>query len=473
MQETSTRKSVFRTLFCAPQTVFESVAYWLLAVMIWAPIIQSPAYLPYIFSGSDKVMYYVTYVIGYSFYAMAVLCIFYSVWRVISWGLALRRGELRLPSVKALLQAHLFAVLTCVFLLLAFVSTILSTDVWTGFFGHKQRTDGFLTYAGFCAIMLTAAQVRDRKKRASLLKNTVIVIALCALLMFCQVFSLQPVSRWFNMTGAAFFRNSNHFGYILAICAMICSGAMFAAKEKKTRIHATVLLVFFLTALLYNNTLGANLGVACAFVLMGFLYKPALGTGRLHSFLPLAIYALVTALTALIPEGRFACSFVEENIASTLADLRNIANGEVSGNVETTQGTSRLLLWKFTLQLIAQKPLLGWGGDQTRWEFIRNGFDWAASPHNEYLNLASFFGIPAAVCLYAGEIWLLARRLRGVRTLSRTTLIALGAAFAYAVSAFFGVSQLHSASYFYLMMGLVASGETAAATPEETQQPSD
>ena len=56
------RGGVWEKIFHAPQKTYESVAYWLLAVMIWMPIIQSPTYLAYIFSGSLNVMYgFVTY----------------------------------------------------------------------------------------------------------------------------------------------------------------------------------------------------------------------------------------------------------------------------------------------------------------------------------------------------------------------------------------------------------------------------
>ena len=491
------RGGVWEKIFHTPQKTYESAAYWLLAVMIWMPIIQSPTYLAYIFSGSLNVMYgFVTYAIGYSFYGMAVICIFYSLWRLISWGCSWRRGELRFPGVKAFVKRYFLGVSAFAFLILALISTLLSNDVLTGIFGHHQRTDGFLTYTGFLAIVLTGSQVRDEKKRASLLKNILIVMALCSVLMYLQLFDVKPFSEWFNMEGAAFFRNSNHFGYILAIATLIASGAMFAARQKKTRVLAGFALAFFILALLYNDTLGAHVGVLCAFVLMGFLYKPALGVNRALSFLPLLIYAALFAFSAIVPSGRFECSFFRKNFSSTMKDLdfvfshlrQKLGSGAIvsaaqaeaalpaaSTSTDLTQGAGRLVLWKFTLQLIAQKPLFGWGGDQTRWEFIRNGMSWAPSPHNEYLNLASFFGIPAALCYYSGQIWLLVRRLRGARTLRRTTLVALGAAFAYAVSAFFGVSQLHAASYFYLVLGLVAADDRPdeALTPPETPQPRD
>ena len=150
------RGSVWEKVFHAPQKTYESVAYWLLAVMIWMPIIQSPTYLAYIFSGSLNVMYgFVTYAIGYSFYGMAVICIFYSLWRLISWGCSWRRGELRFPGVKAFVKRYFLGVSAFAFLILALISTLLSNDVLTGIFGHHQRTDGFLTYTGFLAIVLT------------------------------------------------------------------------------------------------------------------------------------------------------------------------------------------------------------------------------------------------------------------------------------------------------------------------------
>ncbi len=467
--ETALKPKASRGIFPLSPALAETVAFWLLVFLIWVPLVQSPMYLLYVLERTAWIQYnVVSYAIGYTFYFAQVLCVLFALWYLLSWVYALVKGERSFSFAPGkLLREHPLGVLFTAFLVLGLVGTLRAENVARAIFGDKQRVDGYFAYLSYGAIILTASLVRERRKRMLLLKNFLIMMMLCGVLMLCQQFEAPVVSEIFWMKGAAFFRNSNHFGYIVAIAALAAAGFLLFGSEKKQRVRGGVLMALFLLVLFYNNTLGCHVAVLCAFLLAALLYKPSTGRWRLTALLPFAVYFALLVLTYLIPEGRFACAFVRENLLAASEDMKFLTGQlqDVGASSQVSQAAGRLVLWQHTLSIIAQKPLFGWGPEHIAQTFTQAGVLFSDSPHNEYLTMAAYFGIPAALCCYGGEIWLFIKRVRGVKAMRLTTMVALLGAFAYAVSAFFGVSMSHAASYYYLMLGLVAGGEAAQEAP--------
>ncbi len=77
--------------------------------------------------------------------------------------------------------------------------------------------------------------------------------------------------------------------------------------------------------------------------------------------------------------------------------------------------SSRLVLWSNVLQLIAQKPWLGWGWDELRYAHFITLYEGPrfceimGNAHNLPLHLAVTLGLPAALLLCGGGTWLVWR----------------------------------------------------------------
>lgn len=299
--ETALKPKASRGIFPLSPALAETVAFWLLVFLIWVPLVQSPMYLLYVLERTAWIQYnVVSYAIGYTFYFAQVLCVLLALWYLLSWVYALVKGERSFSFAPGkLLREHPLGVLFTAFLVLGLVGTLRAENVARAIFGDKQRVDGYFAYLGYGAIILTASLVREKRKRMLLLKNFLIMMTLCGVLMLCQQFEMPIVSEIFWMKGAAFFRNSNHFGYIVAIATLTAAGFLLFGSEKKQRVRGGVLMALFLLVLFYNNTLGCHVAVLCAFLLAALLYKPSTGRWRLTALLPFA--RLFCAACAYLP----------------------------------------------------------------------------------------------------------------------------------------------------------------------------
>ena len=119
-----------------------------------------------------------------------------------------------------------------------------------------------------------------------------------------------------------------------------------------------------------------HVAVLCAFLLAALLYKPYTGRWRLTALLPFAVYFALLVLTYLIPEGRFACAFVRENLLAASEDMKFLTGQlqDVGASSQVSQAAGRLVLWQHTLSIIAQKPLFVGGRSISRRRSPRQAF---------------------------------------------------------------------------------------------------
>ena len=81
-------------------------------------------------------------------------------------------------------------------------------------------------------------------------------------------------------------------------------------------------------------------------------------------------------------------------------------------------------------------------------------FERDSRPHNEYLQYALFYGIPAALLYITGCFSVFLQDLRLEDRLDAMTFACLGAAFSYLVSAFFGNTIYCTAPFLFLFLGM-------------------
>ena len=127
--------------------------------------------------------------------------------------------------------------------------------------------------------------------------------------------------------------------------------------------------------------------------------------------------------------------------------------GALSGlEAEETTGIQRLELWKHGGLYISEKPFIGHGSDATGERLVMDvGNDRC---HNEYINYAVCFGIPAAVFYVATVFAIYLRGLKHRRELTDSNLIGLCAALAYLISALVGNTMYYTAPYLFIMLGM-------------------
>ena len=124
-------------------------------------------------------------------------------------------------------------------------------------------------------------------------------------------------------------------------------------------------------------------------------------------------------------------------------------------------GSGRLQIWSETLKLIAAHPWFGIGleGIEVRGleEIVGN-----PRPHNEFLQYALFYGIPAGILYFAGCLSVFLHDLKYKDELDGVTITCLVAAFGYLVSSFFGITLFSTTPYLFIMLGLGYHHSTSA-----------
>ena len=136
---------------------------------------------------------------------------------------------------------------------------------------------------------------------------------------------------------------------------------------------------------------------------------------------------------------------------STLGhDVLKIAAGaEDAGHA----GSGRWIIWQRSLTLIGEHPLFGLGfeGVHVRGmrEYARN-----TRPHNEFMQYALFYGIPAGIAYLAGTAGIYLRAVRRRQVLSPLSLVCLTGAFGYLASSCFGLTLFSTAPYLFLFLGM-------------------
>ena len=134
-------------------------------------------------------------------------------------------------------------------------------------------------------------------------------------------------------------------------------------------------------------------------------------------------------------------------------------------------GTGRLGLWQFAIELIRQRPLLGYGcnGAADRFTYQSGLAEPAVRVHNEYLQVALDYGIPACVIYLAAlliTVIYFFKRLKKKDGLSPVARILFIVFVAYCISAFSGIAAYYTVSYFFIMFALLLSEFEGAPEPE-------
>ncbi len=333
---------------------------------------------------------------------------------------------------------------------LMFLSTIrngFSEEALLGDIYRHETLGSFLIYPAvyyFVTSLIDSEQVKRRLINGFLAASFLIAAATLLYIIASEhelVFlsSLTDAFGAFGIVGIYY--NTNHYGYSLVI-AITLSGAMFVSAEKAlSQMLYLLAFILFNVVLIFNDTFGAYLAVLTTLVFLIVLFRIKDKKRNLKTFILLGVFIAVSLVV------NFKAVLV--NILSLFTDIKLVIDSSPDASFA---GSSRWRLWKSTFQMISERPLLGYGVEGIGARLAAEaGND---RPHNEFLQYAAFFGIPALIC-YVGAIasvflssW--KRRFE----VSPCTIAALAAAFGYLASSCFGNTMYYTAPLFFIVLGM-------------------
>ena len=376
-----------------------------------------------------------------------------------------RRRLFRTESIRRAPWLFLFLAL----LVWAAISTALSDDPMAALLGGEYRSDGYISYLIYAGIFICASMIRSDAFKRRLLLLFGGVVCILSTIMLARQWCGGPLDRFFPPARAVVFNQFNHFGYVLCMAVLAFTGLYLYDRQSPRLMRAGFLAGMTLVSytLLINNTFGSYLAAAVALIFAYVFYGLSGRRITPASLLPAVLFIAVSVLNYF---GVFTeLRELRENSLTFFRDNVNIITG--SSDMDHA-GTDRMILWKETIQRIGQRPLFGFGPEGFSGE---NAITDGKPPHNEYLQVAGYLGLPALLFYIGALVSLLVFCCRRRRRYSPMALAALGAAAAYLVSAVFGNPMFNTAPYLWLFLGLITvpgESDEPVICPEENLETS-
>lgn len=353
--------------------------------------------------------------------------------------------------------------------IIGIINVLFSDYKMMSFYGTTIRMEGLLTLLSYYVIFLAASVLKEEKYRHMILYLFLGLGCVVTLFGLLQFFGFWDVSAYPGMAQIPM-QNPNFFGSFAVLFTGVGMGGFFLYSTDSKVTHPwrywTKLLWYIFVLIGYVACISAGSTVVyVGLIMLLLLYLFLELVSKRKKLLPF-LWLVVGLAAMVILFNMLRQGAVVSEITSVGNQIK--AEGSVFGD---TVGTKRMLIWKQTLSLLPRFWLFGCGielliGYCLEGSYYMNGhiFDRA---HNEYLNLWITEGIFALV-IYL--VFLFALFLPGIAMFMKNkktgavrhvgdevSKIALFAFFGYIAQAFFNISVVQVAPYFWMMCGLLYS----------------
>ena len=356
--------------------------------------------------------------------------------------------------LKKTLSDYLPQLLFLVMAVLIMISTFINGFTEYALKGYIYRGESVFSFLSYVLCFYSCASViRYERTKRFLLNSFLAASSFISIVSLLDYFGIIPVWHFHlyqkNAMTAVFY-NSNHFGYYLAIAVTISFALCLFEEAKVPRYLYMVSLALHAVTLVMNRTRGCYLACIGAVIVACLVYVKT-GRRRLIRIVPaLSVLAASVAAGFIIqPQGldRFMRLFRDVSEVTS-----SVVSSDTAKNVDRA-GSGRWLLWKVTAGAILQKPLFGWGTEGIA-DLLNSSSIHNIRPHNEYLQYAAFYGIPACLSYLSSVAVIYYRACRRLRSLSPYAVVALMGGIAYLISACFGNTMFYTTPFLFILLGL-------------------
>lgn len=330
-------------------------------------------------------------------------------------------------------------------------ATLFSTNRWLSIFGHYKRYEDVFSLLGYVFIYFAVVNNLEMKSSKRVISAW---LAGAVLMSVYAVFQYFGYDFW--RTSAAAGRSTGALGnavflglYLAPALLMALARYLSEHQYKKSLLYLSITAIIS-AALVLTFSRGAWVGLGAGLVLLAwFSFKDSRARRRLIVGLVLVVAIFAAANLYRNPSVKRS-SPVAKRLASTV----NTADPTVA---------TRLWLWRTTLILIANKPLLGYGPDTLVTVYPRtlpDGFRRLEprsnidKAHNDLLNTGATLGliglsIYLAIILLWGRLVVMRRR-----SIKGDTAGIIAGLASYFVASQFSFSQIETAVWFWLGLGV-------------------
>ena len=444
LKECKTLKEIYTILGTEP---FEKVAFILVVAWCLLPFYSAIEHFYWGIVGVNDLQKEFAVMEGYRIIMQLVgdfsfyFSIFYLLGRV-----AVNRG-----TIFHKLKQEPWHFLLLMMLLWSCISTLLSDDIATSFYGTSYRFDGLKSYFYYAAAYVCAFIVIQSKRRKKVMNVFTGVASLISVILILQDWGVQFVTQGFLDERSAVFFHFNHAGYYLNLSIVCLMGLYLFENTRKWRIYYTLSMILQIYALLVNSTLGGFLGTCGALVMLLLFFVRSQGKLSWRMVTPVMVVILlsVASYMGLVPTS--SGEDMRVNLETMTQDASKFV-GDTS-NVKYA-GHGRVELWQQSLKMVRERPIFGYGPEQVNESYMEHL--WTNRASNEFIQYAVFLGVPGVLFYLVALFWLFIHQWLYMKRLDTTTLVAAGCVIAYLISAMFGNTMFYTTPYFYMFLAFAA-----------------
>ena len=309
---------------------------------------------------------------------------------------------------KIIISRTLLDIPLLTFLATQLISTLISIDSYTSFFGYYSRFNGgFLTTLCYSLLYWAFVSNIDSKNAKNLVKVLLTSALLVSIYGVLEHFGIDK-DVWVQDVKSRVFSTLGQPNWLASWLTAIIPTTIFLTikyfKTSKAYFFLNLLLTtLFFWTLIFTKSRSGFLGLVCAIIVFVLVYLLQNGFKELKDFSKgLFASIFVFALICLISGTQWTPN-ISQILNQKSQEPKQVATGpalEVGG---TESGVIRKIVWKGAFDIIKNYPVFGTGVETfaysyykfrpqehnlvSEWDFIYN------KAHNQYLNIAANSGL--------------------------------------------------------------------------------
>lgn len=347
--------------------------------------------------------------------------------------------------------------------LLSIIATIFSTDPWTSLVGREKRFEGLYSLLCYYLVCAWATTVADKHEQKILIYEYLAVGLISSIVGIISGLSLIPdgYTHWQGVAAIPY-GNPNFFGSMMSMTSAVAFAVMLYSKTKSERIVGGVILFVSFLSTFSCDSSSPLVGNIMMFLLVVFAESIVVILRKNRGRFTRLMLGTLVGIFLWLASGFIVNSIRNNSVVNELSrDVYYMDEGLTSNKMFS----NRMGAWKYTISRIPDYWMTGVGPDNFY------ALAWEADPelgikhydrvHNEYLQIAITQGVPAII-IYLVFLFIIfisgLKRWFKKEEIEPIYILAFLPYLAYIAQAFFNISTIQVAPFFWIICGLCSAG---------------
>ena len=332
-----------------------------------------------------------------------------------------------------------------ILIILAFLSTKYAINVEKSFLGESYRYDGLFTILSYYFLILNSKSIKQEKYKKNIIKLFIFMGIFQSIYAIMQSYTdFAFISRHIvDYMAMGLCSNPNFFGSYM-VMQLLLIGYIYVYDSKKRYL---LIYVLFAVALYIAESTGPVLSVIVALIFSIFLIPKKFKKILMLIGVLLLSFVFAEKTLKYVQTTKYEKEFIPSyDIVTELSAIPKTPVKEL--------GNSRLIIWKNSIPLVKKYWLIGCGLDNFKNAYPNYTGVKIDKAHNVYLQISVTNGIPALILFL---LLLLFSFIRGIKYKNNILFPLCMAFIGYSIQAFFNISVIDVAPYYFIIIGLILS----------------